>query len=146
MIVLDNYSQRETYIIIDSTGYSIVEKQKGKLAEQGEGGFSEDGQLLGIYVEADKLFFIHNDKKYKTNPDNIICSNTNTDSGKRHFQVEISNQVVCDITYKPYISPLLLAFDEDEAEFDFLLYLSNLLRDKDSILKFIKAIPEINKL
>lgn len=49
-----------------------------------------------------------------------------------------------DIKYEPLISPFLLAFEEDEDEFDFMLHLSELLRSKGSIVKFTKAISKIN--
>ncbi|MDQ0885084.1 hypothetical protein QFZ81_000172 [Paenibacillus sp. V4I9] len=143
MVTLNNYSTTGTYIIMDSTGYSIVEKDKVEQARQGVGGFSEDGQLLGIYVEANEGFFLYNDNNYKINPDNIICSNIKIDNGERCFRIEINNQVVCDITYKPFISPLLLAFEEDEEEFDFLLYLSSLLLNKDTISFYIRAMSNI---
>ncbi|APM37684.1 hypothetical protein [Clostridium kluyveri] len=145
MIILNNYSKTRTYIILESTGYSIVEKDKTQLARQGVGGFSEDGQLLGIYVDADKFFFLYNDNKYETNPDEIICTNARIDDGKRNFQVKIKDKVVCDITYKPYISPFVLTFGDDEDEFDFLLYLSNLMLSKDSILNFIKGMNNLKK-
>jgi hypothetical protein len=145
MIVLDNYSEADTYIIINTKGYSIANKRDKRLEEHGEGGFTEDKQLVGIYVEANKLFFQYNDKKYETSPDQIVFSNTKIDKENRHFQVKISNQIVCDIIYKPYLSPHWLLLDGDEDEFDFLLYLSNMLKNRDAILNFIKAIPEINK-
>lgn len=145
MIILNNYSKAGTYIILEPSGYSIVEKNKIKLLRQGVGGFSEDGQLLGIYVDSDKFFFIHNEKKYEAIPDEIICINERTDDGKRNFKVKIMNKVVCNITYKPYISPFVLTFGDDEDEFDFLLYLSNLMLSKDSILSFIKGMRKLKK-
>lgn len=57
MIIMNNYSKTGTYIILESSGYSVVEKNKVKLVRQGVGGFSEDGQVVGIYVKDNKLFF-----------------------------------------------------------------------------------------
>lgn len=57
MIVMNNYSKTGTYIIVEPSGYSIVEKNKVQLVRQGVGGFSEDGQVVGIYVKDNKLFF-----------------------------------------------------------------------------------------
>ena len=145
MIVLDNYSKVDTYIIIDSKGYSVADKRANRMEEHGEGGFTKDKQLVGIYVEANKLFFQYNDKKYETSPEQIVFSNTILDKKNRHFQVKISNQVICDIIYEPFVDPLWMVLDGDEDEFDFLLYLSNMLKNKNDILNFIKAIPEINK-
>jgi len=115
------------------------------MEDHGEGGFTKDKQLVGIYVEANKLFFQYNDKKYETSPEQIVFSNTILDKKNRHFQVKISNQVICDIIYEPFVDPLWMVLDGDEDEFDFLLYLSNMLKNKNDILNFIKAIPEINK-
>ncbi len=145
MIILNNYSKTGTYIIVESTGYSIEEKNKIQQIRQGVGGFSEDGQLLGIYVDNNKLFFQYNDKGYETNPDEFICTNERIDDGRRNFKVKIKDKVVCDITYNPYISPFVLTFGDDEDEFDFLLYLSNLIIDKTSILNFIKGINNLKK-
>lgn len=145
MIILNNYSKTGTYIILEPSGYSIVEKDKVQLVRQGVGGFSEDGQLLGIYVDSNKFFFIHNEKKYEAIPDEIICINARTDDGKRNFKVKIMDKVVCNITYKPYISPFVLTFGDDEDEFDFLLYLSNLMLSKDSILSFINGMKRLKK-
>ena len=52
---------------------------------------------------------------------------------------------LCDILYKPYISPLALPFGEDEDEFDFLLYLSKLMHDKNSIRSFITGMNHLQK-
>lgn len=145
MIILNNYSKTGTYIILESTGYSIIEKDKVQLVRQGVGGFSEDKQLLGIYVEADKFFFLYNDKKYNVNPDEIFCTNARISDGKRNFQVKIRDNIVCDITYKPYISPFVLTFGDDEDEFDFLLYLSKLILSKDSINNFIRGMNSLKK-
>ncbi|SDY78491.1 hypothetical protein [Bacillus sp. 166amftsu] len=145
MIILNNYSKAGTYIILEHSGYSIVEKNKIQLLRQGVGGFSEDGQLLGIYVDSDKFFFIHNEKKYEAIPDEVICINERIDDGKRNFKVKIMNKIVCNITYKSYISPFVLTFGDDEDEFDFLLYLSNLMLSKDSILSFIKGMRKLKK-
>lgn len=50
---------------------------------------------------------------------------------------------MCDITYKPYISPFVLTFGDDEDEFDYFLYLSNLMLSKDSMLSFIKGMNRL---
>jgi hypothetical protein len=57
----------------------------------------------------------------------------------------IKDKTICDITYKPYISPLALPFGDDTDEFDFLSYLSKLLHDKNSIQNFITGINNLKK-
>ena len=44
--------------MIDPSGYSIVEEDKVHLVSQGVGGFSEDEELVGIYVEVDNIFLL----------------------------------------------------------------------------------------
>lgn len=51
MVIMNNYSKTGTYIILEPSGYSIVEKNKAQLVRQGVGGSSEDGQVVGIYVK-----------------------------------------------------------------------------------------------
>ena len=57
MIIMNNYPEVGTYIMLETSGYSIVKKNKVQLVRQGVGGFSEDGQVVGIYVENNKLYF-----------------------------------------------------------------------------------------
>jgi len=144
MIVLDNYSKKNTYIIITAEGYSIIDANMINSIENGEGGFSEDNELLGIYVEDDKLYFQYNDIKYQTKPDEIICTNERIKGDKRSFKVKIKDILVCDIVYKPYVNPLALILGDDEDEFDFLLHLSKLMKSEESILSFIKGINNLN--
>lgn len=143
MIVLDNYSKKNTYITITKEGYSIIDANSINGIENGEGGFSEDNELLGIYVEGKKLYFQYNDKTYQTKPDEIICTNERLKGDKRSFKVKINDILVCDIIYKPYVNPLALIFG-DEDEFDFLLHLSKLMKSEESILNFIKGINNLN--
>ena len=142
MIILENYSTIDTYIQIDNTEYTVVNKKCD--IRQGIGGFSENGELLGLYIDNDKLYFQYNDKKYQTKPDEIICTNERLKGDKRNFKVKINDIVVCNIIYKPYVNPLSLIFGDDEDEFDFLLHLSKLMKSEESILNFIKGINNLN--
>ena len=144
MIVLDNYSEKNTYIIVTEEGYSIVDENSINGIENGEGGFDEDNELLGIYVENEKLYFQYKDKKHQTKPDEIICTNEWLKGNKRIFKVKIKDTLVCNIIYKPYVNPLALVFEDDEDEFDFLLHLSKLMKSKESISNFIKGINNLN--
>lgn len=143
LIILRNYSKINTCIEVDYLGYTVVEKSKD--IRQGVGGFSEEGELLGIYVDDDKLYFQYNDKKYESKPEEIICTNEMLNDGNRNFQIKIKDVLVCNIIYKPYISPFVLTFGDDEDEFDFLLYLSNLMVNKNTILNFINGMNNLNK-
>ena len=146
MIILNNYSKIETYIVLDADSYSVVEKNKVQLIRQGVGGFSEDGELLGIYVDNSKFFFLYNNKKFEAKPDEIFCTINRFSNGSNNFKVIIKDKTICDISYKPYISPLALPFGDDEDEFDFLLYLSKLLHNKNSIQNFITGMNNLKEL
>jgi len=60
LIILRNYSKINTCIQIDKLRYTVVEKT-GDI-RQGVGGFSEDGELLGLYIDDGKLYFRYNNK------------------------------------------------------------------------------------
>ena len=91
MILLDNYSKKNTFINITTEGYSIIDTKNMNRIENGEGGFSEDGELLGLYIDEDELYFQYNDKRYKTKPDKINCTNKILNDGKRNFKVKIND-------------------------------------------------------
>ena len=145
MVILDNYSKKNTYINITQEGYSIIDANNINGIEDGEGGFTENGELLGLYICDDKLYFQYNNKKYEAKPNEINCTNKILNDGKRNFRVKIKDVIVCNIIYKPYISPFVLTFGDDEDEFDFLLYLSNLMADENSILSFINGMKNLKR-
>lgn len=145
MVILDNYSKKNTYINITQEGYSIIDANNINGIEDGEGGFTENGELLGLYICDDKLYFQYNNKKYEAKPNEINCTNKILNDGKRNFRVKIKDVIVCNIIYKPYISPFVLTFGDDEDEFDFLLYLSNLMADENSILSFINGMKNLKQ-
>ena len=148
MVIMNNYSETETYISLEPSGYSIVEEDKVKLVRQGVGGFSEDGQIVGIYVKDSKLFFFYNGKSFETSVNGLICTNTYVSKFERCFSVTIEGQNICSIVYEPFIDPGMIYYDTDPKEFDVLLYLSELLKNEDSINKFMqgmKIIKDQNK-
>lgn len=138
MIVLDNYTTVDEKILLDP-GTLSVKIVDGSYAEEviGVGGFVED-VFLGVYTENDLLHFYYNGKIYSADSDNIKCTNVPVGKDNRHFKLSFSGNVICDIRYDRNLSPIP-AFGDDEEEFDFLLYLSNLLKSKDSIDKFISS-------
>lgn len=146
MIILDNYSTIGTYIILESSGYSIVEEDEELFNFQGVGGFTEDGELVGIYVKDNKLFFYYNGKSFEASAENLICTNQYISRTERCFRVTIGEQKICEIVYKPYIDPGMIYYDADPEEFDVLLYLSNLLKTKDSIKRFMNGMEMVKKM
>ncbi|MBU3102465.1 MULTISPECIES: hypothetical protein [Clostridium] len=147
MVILDNYSKKLTCIKLNTilVSYSICNYDEIGFLRDGEGGFSEKGDLLGLYIKNEKLFFLYNSKIYEVNSDSIQCKNKYTDDKKRCFKVEIDGDLVCDISYVPFIDPQALVFDSDEDEFDFLLHLSEILKSKTNILEFIMGIKNLNE-
>ena len=143
MIILDNHSKYNTYIIIENEKYSVVDAESIEGIEQGDGGFSENGDLLGLYVDKDKLYFQYNNNNYEAKAHDIECTNIILNDGKREFKVKIKDLLICDIVYKPYIDPLALIVGSDDDEFDFLLRLSRVMESEDSILDFIKGIKNL---
>ncbi len=133
MIILENYSELNTYIKIVDESYTIISEDSYKNQVNGIGGISENGELIGIYVIDKKLYFQYNSTSYETTPRDLVCHYEHIDNGKYRFIVKNKGRIICDIEYKPYVSPFVLTFGGDDDEFDFLLYLSKLLKDEASI-------------
>jgi hypothetical protein len=139
MIVLDNYTTIDEKILLDPSTHSIKIVDDSHAEETiGVGGFVED-DFLGIYSKNNLLHFYHNRKIFSANSDSVKCINIPVNKDSRHFSLFFSGNIICDLRYKRKLSPIP-AFGDDEEEFDFLLYLSNLLRSKDSIDKFIHSV------
>ncbi|WP_144569151.1 hypothetical protein [Bacillus pseudomycoides] len=143
MITLHNYPKLESYILIDNNTYSIKETGDRYKTVQGIGGISEDGQVVGIYVQDDKLFFFYNGQSFETSVDDLICKNSYISKLERCFNVQIGRQNICNIVYEPFIDPGMIYYDADPEEFDVLLYLSGLMKNEDSIKKFMKGMDII---
>lgn len=146
LIILDNHSTLGTYIILEPSGYSIVEEDKEKLFFHGVGGFTEDEKLVGIYVINNKFYFYYDGTSFEATEENLNCTNQYISRTKRCFRVTIGEQKICEIVYKPYIDPGMIYYDADPEEFDVLLYLSNLLKTKDSIKRFMNGMEMIKKM
>ncbi|PEA80550.1 hypothetical protein COL60_24000 [Bacillus pseudomycoides] len=143
MITLHNYPKLESYILIDNNTYSIKETGDRYKTVQGIGGISEDGQVVGIYVQDNKLFFFYNGQSFETSVDDLICTNSYISKLERCFSVQIGGQNICNIVYKPFIDPGMIYYDADPEEFDVLLYLSGIMKNEDSIKKFMKGMEII---
>lgn len=143
MVVLDNWSKWGTYILIEKDGYTIEEEEKVKINREGFGGFSEDNRLIGLYVKTGKLFFLYNQNHYEINSNSFDTSNKYIDKENRRFIAKINNNIVCDITYKPYVDPNYPIYGGEEDEFDFLLQFDNFVNN-NSLEAFIQAMSQKN--
>ncbi|AIQ11277.1 hypothetical protein [Paenibacillus durus] len=145
MITLRNYPKLGSYILIDNNTYSIEEAEDRYKVIQGIGGISEDGQVVGIYVKNNKLFFFYNGQSFEAPISDLNCTNNYVSKLKRCFSVTIGGQDICNIIYEPFIDPGMIYYDADPEEFDALLYISELLKSEDSIKKFMKGMEIIKE-
>lgn len=148
MITLENYPRLESYILIEHNNYSIIEDKNRDKEIQGVGGVSEDGQVVGIYVKNNELNFFYNNQSFLARPENLDGKNEYVSKLERCFIVTIEDHEVCNILYKPFIDPGMIYYDADPEEFDVLLYLSILMKNEESLKKFMngmKLIKELNK-
>lgn len=143
MAILRNYSKVNTYIVVDKDGYSVVDKNDAKdVKRQGVGGFCEN-EFVGLFVENRNLYLCYNDRIFPVQATDIGCSNLPLSGGKRRFLLKLAGNKVCDILYDRVINPFPV-LEEDEEEYDALLYLSNLMGSKDTIEKFINSMAMLN--
>lgn len=146
MILLNNYSQHDTFIQLETENFTIISSKNTGKIEDGIGGFSENNDLLGLYINNGKLYFQYNLNRYEIIPSEVLCSITKDNEKDNIFEVKIQNKEICKIVYKPFINPLGLAFGESVDEFDFLESLRNILKDEDSINKFIKGMSYLKQI
>ncbi|WP_413365220.1 hypothetical protein [Lysinibacillus sp. 3P01SB] len=57
MIRLRNYSKLGSFILIGNNHYTIVEGMEKNKERNGVGGVSDNGEVVGIYVKDEKLYF-----------------------------------------------------------------------------------------
>jgi len=143
LAILRNYSKVNTYIAVDKKGYSVVNKYDVKdVKRQGVGGVCEN-EFVGMFVEDRNLYLCYNDKIFPAQENDIDCSNLPLSGGKRRFILKLAGNKVCDILYDRVINPFPI-IEEDEEEYDALLYLSNLMESKDTIKRFINSMTMQN--
>ncbi|WP_342560584.1 hypothetical protein NSQ95_07310 [Psychrobacillus sp. FSL W7-1457] len=145
MITLRNYSELGSYFVIEHNHYSIIKDKDRHKEIQGVGGVSEDGQVVGIYVENEELNFFYNNQSFLARPEKLVCKNEYVSSLERCFNVTIEGKEICNIIYKPYIDPGMIYYDADPEEFDVLLYLSRLMKDEESLKEFMNGMKLIKE-
>jgi hypothetical protein len=138
MIVLDNYTTVDEKILFDpKTLYVKIVDDSNTEESIGVGGFVKDA-FFGVYIKGGLLHFCCNGKLSSAKPDKIKCTNEPISKDHRRFMLSLSDNVMCDFCYERNLSPVPM-FGDDEEEYDILLYLSNLLKSKESIEKFISS-------
>lgn len=140
MVVLRDYFSIDKNIVVDENSYKIVKMQDENYITCGVGGVGDDNRLYGIYVVNGKLFFICGMDRYELSTEKTTCSNRYITKKERLFEIKMSSKTIYQIQYKPFVDPGMIYYNVDEEEFDILLYLSNLLSDRETIHRFISAI------
>lgn len=139
MVVLRSYFDAHKNIIINKNDYEIVETNKQEDSINGVGGLSDDDRLYGLYVEHGKLFFVNDRDTYELPIKNLYCSNKYISKTDRLFVIKSNSENICEIQYHPLVDSGAMYYDVDEEEFDVLLYLSSLLKDDETINKFVEG-------
>lgn len=143
MAILRNYSKVNTYIAVDKNGYSVVNKNDAKeIKRQGVGGFCKN-EFVGMFVEDRNLYLCYNDKIFPAQETDIDCSNLPLSGGERRFVLKLAGNKVCEILYDRVINSFPV-IEEDEEEYDALLYLSKLMESKDTIKRFVNSMTMLN--
>lgn len=122
-IILDNYSTIDNYIVIENLNYILTNENVEKTV--GVGGFTENRELVALYVDDKDLFFLHEYKKIKLDVKNMECSNFYIDKNMTCFEIALSDEVIIKIVREPVVNANMLLVGEDAEEFDILLYFKN---------------------
>ncbi len=142
MILVKNFYDKKTLIKINKDGCFLVSSENLNCPTQGIGGFLDSKDLVCIFVYKKKLYFQYNESIYSLYNEKINILNEQISQGTRRFQFILSDAVICDITYSEYVSSSYSAQSADKL--DFLLYISQLLKDERSINEFIDNTELIN--
>lgn len=147
MIILDNFSKKFTCIVVNpqTLTYVVRPEEEVENIRHGEGGFSDENQLFALYTLADKIYFLCDNTVHEINPNDLTCKYTRLDKKSCEFLLKSQKEILCSVTYEPYINPQGWVFDEPLEEFDIILYLYHYLKNKKSLLKFIKGIENLNR-
>ncbi|GKU77597.1 hypothetical protein [Paenibacillus sp. L3-i20] len=139
-VILRSYSEYKKQIIWNGSDTRIVDVVVDIRPEQGIAGFTENKNMVGVFVRNNETFFLLDDKEYRIDQEKFICSNSYISNKTRQFKLANKNVVICDIIYEPYIDPGMLIYDADPEEFDILLYLSeNILKSKETLENYLVA-------
>lgn len=141
--VLFNYHNRREYIIFEDGKYTLLTQ----IAEprNGVGGFeSDEKDLLGLFVDNQKIYLIWKNKIDELIPSEVKCTNEKQGNGKNIFTIRNNGEILCKIEYIAFLNPDWV-LDEDPYEYDFLLHISErILYNEEKMNDFIKDI-ELSK-
>lgn len=141
MIILDNECKLGTKIIYNNGKFEI--KAEEDIAEKidGIGGITDTGDVIGIYVENEIIYFLYNEKRTIIDRESFKMENQYVTNEKRVFKVSVGNVILCEIIYSPYIDPGMIVYDSEDDEYDFLLRFYRMFKDRksfDNCINYIK--------
>lgn len=143
MVILDNCVDCFSYIFVDGFEYEIKKNQDNvKVNWQGIGGIDENNNVLGVYVKQGQLYLMCNNKEYCLENMPFECNNIKG-SPNYEFSIILEGKKIYSIEYKPYVSPLSLAFDEDDEEFDMYQCVYEILSSKERIEGFMRGMNSL---
>ncbi|TVX94898.1 hypothetical protein [Cohnella terricola] len=139
-VILSNYSLYKKYTLWNGSDYKIVDMDAVDGKVQGISGYTENKNMVGVFVKNNDVYFFLDNKEHRICIDSFECSNRYTDNKMRNFKLIDQGDLICEIIYEPYIDPGMIIYDSDPEEFDFLLFLSNnILQSKETLSNFIIA-------
>ena len=138
-IVFNNYPDITKVIIWQDGKYNILDDDSD-LSTQGIAGITENNNLVGVFVNSKKVFFVFETQVYSLSSTEFECSNTYINKDERCFILKNRDIEICNIIYRPFIDPDMMFYEVDLEEFDILLFLSNnILKDKETLKSFIES-------
>ena len=138
-IVFNNYPDITKVIIWQDGKYKILDDDSG-LSTQGIAGITENNNLVGVFVNNYKAYFVFETHVYSLLPKEFECSNTYINKDERCFILKNRDMEICNIIYKPFIDSGMMFYEVDLEEFDILLFLSNnILNNKETLEAFIES-------
>ena len=138
-IVFNNYPDITKVIIWQDGKYNILDDDSD-LSTQGLAGITENNNLVGVFVNSKKVFFVFETQVYSLSSTEFECSNTYINKDERCFILKNRDIEICNIIYRPFIDPGMMFYEVDLEEFDILLFLSNnILKDKETLKSFIES-------
>lgn len=138
-IVFNNYPDITKVIIWQDGKYNILDDDSD-LSTQGIAGITENNNLVGVFVNSKKVFFVFETQVYSLSSTEFECSNTYINKDERCFILKNRDIEICNIIYRPFIDPGMMFYEVDLEEFDILLFLSNnILKDKETLKSFIES-------
>lgn len=138
-IVFNNYPDITKFIIWQDGKYNILDDDTD-ISTQGIAGFTENNNLVGVFVDSKEVFFAFETQVYSLSPTEFECSNTYINKDERCFILKNRDIEICNIIYKPFIDPGIMFYEVDLEEFDILLFLSNnVLKNKETLESFIES-------